>query len=96
MYLINYNYLNKIFETDLYNYMTDNNNQNKAHVHDNNVNNTVNLNHSRLQVSVPAGSLNNLAGAFSSTTGSGDALGYKVAKNFPGSPTAKLAAGTCF
>ena len=64
----------------------------RCSVHDNTVNNTVNLNHPRLNVSVPSRAINNIAGALSSTGGA--ALGYKAAQNLPGSPAAKLALGT--
>jgi hypothetical protein len=93
VYLIDYTYFNKLFESDLYNYMTDSNNPNKSGVHDNTVNNTVNLNHPRLNVSVPSRAINNIAGALSSAAQGGAALGYKAAQNFPGSPAAKLALG---
>ena len=92
VYLINFNDFSKLFETDLYDYMSNSDDKNKSGIHDNNINNTVNLNHPRLQVSVPAGPLNNLAGAFSSTSGA--ALAYKAAQNFPGSPTAKIGVAT--
>lgn len=66
----------------------------RCSVHDNTVNNTVNWNHPRLNVSVPSRAINNIAGALSSAAQEGAALGYKAAHILPSSPAAKIAVGT--
>lgn len=92
LYLINLDDYPKLFDNDLYNHMSNSGDgKSNSGVHDNTVNGTINLNHPKLNVSVPAAPINNLAGALS--VSGGGALALKVMQQVPGGPGVKVAAG---
>jgi hypothetical protein len=85
IYLISFD--NFVFDVDLFKFMSDSGVNNNTVTADA----TVNINHPRLNVSVPASSINNLAAAASVAGGGG--LAIKVAQQVPGGPGVKLAVG---
>lgn len=82
------NFDSSVFNWDLFKFMSD------SGVNNNTVNTeaNVNINHPKLNVSIPSSSLNNLAAAAS--VAGGGTLAIKVAQQLPGSPGVKLAAAT--
>jgi hypothetical protein len=79
---------NTLIDIKIVKFMSDSAGNNNVNV---NADATINLNHPRLNVSVPVSALNNAVGAASAAGGMGVAL--KVAQQIPGSPGVKLAAG---
>jgi hypothetical protein len=80
-----------LFDLDLLKNMSD---TGDTGVNNNTVNadGTVNINHPRLLVSIPASSINNMVAAAS--VAGGGTIALKVAQQIPGGPGPKVAAGT--